>query len=128
MTHSLENVSLENSMRFGIFFLKLSITLNIHAVCAKNVSARLLSFLEELTFHRYMLSSDNAYLPIAYHGKVTVNASSSHQHESWYESPLCTSKKITLTHKHIFKINTQTVGDCTLMQVRQIFKCVFLCL
>lgn len=60
----------------------------------------LFSFPEKLTFHRYMVSSDTAYLQITHHGIVTVNTSNSHQHVSRYESPRCSSEEITLIHTH----------------------------
>lgn len=64
----------------------------------------LLSFPEKLAFHRYTVPSDSVNLQLAHQGIVTPNDSYSHQPLSWYDSPLWTSKEITLTHTNI---NTQ---------------------
>lgn len=68
----------------------------------------LLSFPEKLAFHRYTVPSDSVNLQIAHQGIVTPNDSYSHQPLSWYDSPLWTSKEITLTHTNINTQHTHT--------------------
>lgn len=91
---------------YKIFSNRSGIILKIHGWRAKKKERRwfcLFSFPEKLTFHWYALLSDCVYLQITHHGVVTVNASNSHQHVSWYDSPLCTSEEITRTHQHKHK-------------------------